>query len=105
MLVAEYAAGPAASALGGLSIVVGQQLTGWVAANARSVINSDARLDLGGDASPSARMVIAIPLVRDGSIVGVMSLYRAESFSADQSRMLEAIAPHLTTSLMAAIVV
>jgi hypothetical protein len=45
-LVVEHAAGPLAAALRGTSIRVGQKLTGWVAAHRRTIVNSDAQLDL-----------------------------------------------------------
>ena len=101
-LVAEFTAGPAARQLAGLLISMGQRLTGWVAANARSVINSDARIDLSGHEA-AALVAMSIPLIHDGSNVGVMTLYRAEPFTLDQSRMLEMIAPHLATALSAAL--
>ncbi len=101
-LVAEFTAGPAARQLAGLLITMGQRLTGWVAANARSVINSDARIDLSGH-DAAALVAMSIPLIHDGSNVGVMTLYRAEPFTLDQSRMLEMIAPHLATALSAAL--
>ena len=102
-MVAHYTAGPAAAELAGLAIAVGQRVTGWVAANWRSAVNADARIDLHGQASERARVAMAIPLVGDGTTVGVMTLYRSEPFSLDQSRMLEMIAPHLTTALIAAL--
>jgi putative nucleotidyltransferase with HDIG domain len=102
-LVARYTAGPAAAELSEFVIAVGQKMSGWVAANRRSVVNSDARIDLEGQASDRARFAMAIPLVSDGTTVGVMTLYRSEPFSPDQSRMLEMIAPHLTTALIAAL--
>src|SRR6185436_19651430 len=52
-LTAEHASGPLAAALTGASIEIGQKLSGWVAAHRRTIINSDAQLDLceviGGD--------------------------------------------------------
>src|SRR5262249_17616099 len=38
--------GPAAQVLRGMSVSVGQRLTGWVAASRQSIVNSDAALDL-----------------------------------------------------------
>jgi putative nucleotidyltransferase with HDIG domain len=102
-LVPEYTAGPAARQLAELVITMGQRLTGWVGANAESVINSDARLDLSSDAPTTTRFAISIPLVHEGSTVGVMTLYRSGPFTLDQSRTLEMIAPHLATALSAAL--
>jgi hypothetical protein len=46
-LVSHHATGDNASALLGLRIPRGQRLTGWVAANQQSIVNSDPILDLG----------------------------------------------------------
>ena len=46
MLTVEHASGPLAAALTGMSIEVGQKLSGWVAAHRRTIVNSDAQLDL-----------------------------------------------------------
>ncbi|MGQ0732271.1 MAG: GAF domain-containing protein, partial [Acidobacteriota bacterium] len=100
-LVARFAAGPAASCLQGRVVGVGERLTGWVAANGRAVINSDARLDL-ADAPDDVRIAVALPLVVDGAAVGVMTLYAAEPLSADRSRMLEMITPHLALAMASA---
>jgi hypothetical protein len=59
----------------GAVIGVRQRVTGWVAANARTMVNAEAELDLGQKAGEDLRFLVAIPLVADGVVVGVMSLY------------------------------
>ena len=53
-LYVAHAAGEGASHFAGLRIPRGQRLTGWVAANRQSIVNSDPVLDL-GDAARSLR--------------------------------------------------
>jgi putative nucleotidyltransferase with HDIG domain len=102
VLVAQFTAGPAAGFLAGTAMKVGQRLTGWAAANARSVVNSDARLDVDHSTEEGLRFALAVPLMSEGSVVGVMTLYGPESFADDRSRMLEMIAPHLGTAVASA---
>ncbi|MGH9386069.1 MAG: HD domain-containing phosphohydrolase [Vicinamibacterales bacterium] len=101
-LVAQYTAGPAAAALAGASVNVGQRLTGWAAANARAVVNSDARLDVDHATEEGLRFALAVPLASEGAVVGVITLYAPEPFAEDRSRMLEMIAPHLATAVASA---
>jgi GAF domain-containing protein len=82
---------------------IGERITGWVAANARTMVNADAALDLGREGGPDVQFATAIPLIADGSPVGVMVLYAANPFPDDQTRRLEMIAPHLATSVAIAI--
>ena len=102
-VVARYTTGPAASDLAGMVIGIGERISGWVAANARTMVNADAALDLGREGGSDLQFAIAIPLIADGSPVGVMALYAANAFPDDQTRRLEMIAPHLATSVAAAI--
>ncbi len=102
-VVVRYTNGPAATELAGMVIGIGERITGWVTANARTMVNADAALDLGGAHGPDVQFAIALPLIADGSPVGVMSLYGPSPFSDDQTRRLAMIAPHLATSVAAAI--
>ena len=54
VLTAVEAVGPAAERVRGLRIREGDRLTGWVAANRRAIVNSDAALDLGERAGADA---------------------------------------------------
>ena len=91
-----FVAGDAASLLQGLEIKVGERLTGWVAENQQPIINSDAKLDLGSEASLyKLNYCVALPLMAEGHVAGVLSLYSTESFKEEQSRTLQFVMPHL----------
>jgi putative nucleotidyltransferase with HDIG domain len=98
-VVARYAAGAGADGLVGIVIAMGQRVTGWAAATGRSVVNTDARLDLSDDLVESLHFALAVPLVVDSAVVGVMTLYAPEPFDEHRSRLLEMIAPHLAMSV------
>lgn len=101
-LTAEYTAGLSGGFLYGTQIALGERLTGWAARNARSVVNSDARLDVDHAPQEGLRFAMAVPLLSDGNVVGVITLYGAEPFAEARSRMLEMVAPHLATAVAAA---
>jgi GAF domain-containing protein len=100
-LQARYAAGPAADAVQGLSMRLGERLSGWVGANLRVMANGDPRLDLLEATPADLRAACAVPLVAEGALVGVLALYTATPFTADQARTVEMIAPHLATAVAA----
>ena len=96
-LVAAYASGESASLLTGMTVPVGQRLTGWVAANRQTIRNSDPILDLGEVAksmSPRPRSCVSTPLTSGAALVGVLTLYSTESqfFSEEHERLLEVFA-------------
>jgi putative nucleotidyltransferase with HDIG domain len=96
-LVAEHAAGPLAPVLRETSIRVSQKLTGWVAANRRTIVNSDAALDL-ADLIPDARRTcVSTPLLDGDALLGVLTVYAEPdgAFSDEQGRMLQMLAPHV----------
>jgi hypothetical protein len=100
-LVADYAAGPLAAVLRGTSIRLSQKLTGWVAANRRTIVNSDAALDL-ADLTPDARRTcVSTPLLDGDALVGVLTVYAEAdgAFSDEQGRMLQMVAPHVARML------
>jgi GAF domain-containing protein len=100
---ARFAAGDGADRVTGLHIRLGQGMSGWVAANGQSVLNSDARLDLQGRVNDDLRFGVAIPLIAQGTVLGVMTLYARDAFGEDQRRMMEMVAPHLAVSIGAAL--
>jgi putative nucleotidyltransferase with HDIG domain len=66
-----------AAAITGTTINRGQRLTGWVAANRRT-INSDAALDLGNLAmklDPTPQACLSTDISADGELLGVLTLY------------------------------
>src|SRR5258705_2574490 len=96
-LEARHAVGEGASLVRGMRIVLGQRLSGWVAANRQTIFNSDANLDFGGAAKSHIlrlRSCISTSLVFDDELVGVLSLYSAEvdGFADDHKRIIEAVA-------------
>jgi putative nucleotidyltransferase with HDIG domain len=91
-----FVAGDAASMLQGLSIKIGERLTGWVAEHQQPIVNSDAKLDLGPESSLyKLNYCLALPLVADGELAGVLSLYSTDTFKEDQSQTLQFVMPHL----------
>ena len=96
-LVVEHAAGPLAPLLRGTSMRIGQRLTGWVAAHRRTIVNSEAALDLADIVAGSGRMCLSTPLLDGGALAGVLTIYAegTETFTDEQGRMLQMIAPHL----------
>lgn len=55
---------------------LGDRLTGWVAEHQQPIINSEAKLDLGPEAAfVGLRYCMSLPLVSDGQLAGVLSLY------------------------------
>lgn len=95
-LVARYVSGEHAAALRGTSIRMGERLSGWVAACRQTMTNSNAALDL-YDRGITLGTAVSIPLLDGDRVVGVMTAYAAaqQTFSNDQSRLIEIMAPHL----------
>jgi putative nucleotidyltransferase with HDIG domain len=80
-LVVAHASGEMASHLRGLRVGLGDRMSGWVAANRRGILNSDAQLDLAELPSPmpvALRACLSTPLIAGDSLVGVLSLYALE---------------------------
>ncbi|MGH9347725.1 MAG: HD domain-containing phosphohydrolase [Vicinamibacterales bacterium] len=102
-LVVEHAAGPLAGALRGAVIRMSQKLTGWVAANRHTIVNSDAALDLADLVPDARRSCVSTPLVDGDALVGVLTIYADApvTFTDAQGRMLQMVAPHLARMLTA----
>jgi GAF domain-containing protein len=99
-IVARATSGPLVHGAHDMSIVVGERISGWVAANRQQVVNSDARLDLGPLAQSSAlQHCLATPLVDGDRVVGVLTGYSATPFSDDAARQLATLAPRLAPVL------
>jgi putative nucleotidyltransferase with HDIG domain len=100
-LVAVGAAGEHADRFMGLRIQRGQRLTGWVAANRRTILNSDPILDLGEIArtlKPRLQSCLSTPIVHNDELAGVLSLYSVQSdaFDEDHRRIAEAVARQIS---------
>jgi diguanylate cyclase (GGDEF)-like protein/putative nucleotidyltransferase with HDIG domain len=95
-LVIKKAVGEGASSFEGMQINLGHRLSGWVAANRTTILNSDAALDLGDAArafSGRLRVCISTPVIDGDDLVGVLTLYAAEetTFTEEHSRIIQAV--------------
>ena len=92
-LAITSSSGFGAAHIDGSRLALGQNLTGWVAANAQPLMNSDAALDLAlltvADLL-GLRVAISVPLMVDNSsCAGVVTLFSSEPFAKDQFDMLQ----------------
>jgi diguanylate cyclase (GGDEF)-like protein/putative nucleotidyltransferase with HDIG domain len=106
-LVAIYASGDLAASVKGLTIPLGDRLSGWVAANHQTIVNSDPALDLGEIARTAPtrlRSCLSTPLLDGAQVVGVLALYsaREEAFGEAHQRIAETIASHSTQAFRSA---
>jgi diguanylate cyclase (GGDEF)-like protein/putative nucleotidyltransferase with HDIG domain len=96
-LEARHVVGDASLTIRGLRMGLGQKLSGWVAANRQTILNSDAALDFGEAAqssSPPLRSCLSTPLVFNEELIGVLSLYSSHlnGFNDDHRRVIEVVA-------------
>ena len=103
-LVARHATGEHAAALRGMTLGMGERLSGWVAACKQTITNSDAALDL-YDRGVRLGSALSTPLMDGDRLVGVFTAYAsaANAFTEDQSRLVQMMAPHLGRIVGAAI--
>jgi putative nucleotidyltransferase with HDIG domain len=106
-LVAVHASGEHAGSVSDLRIGTGQRLSGWVAANRRTIRNSDPVLDFGEAAramAPRLRSCLSTPLVANAHLVGVLALYSAtrDGFSEEHQRVIEVVARQVTPAVQQA---
>lgn len=88
-LVAHHIAGDERTSIAGIRISLGQNLSGWVAANRQIIVNSDAALDLGDTVKlfePKLLYCLSVPVVTGSQLIGVVSLYSSKPFSPDDER-------------------
>ena len=77
-LVCRNVVGDANKLIYGLTIPLGQRVTGWAGANRRTAMNSDASLDLAQIVhgfEPGLRSAISTPLTDHDRLIGVLSAY------------------------------
>jgi putative nucleotidyltransferase with HDIG domain len=103
-LVAAHGAGDNPSRFGGIRIPRGQRLTGWVAANRQTILNSDPYLDLGEVARsvfPRLRSCLSTPLLDKDDLIGVLSVYstKRNAFTDDHRRIVEAVARQVSQTV------
>jgi putative nucleotidyltransferase with HDIG domain len=77
-------------------VPIGERLSGWVAANRKSAVNSDARLDVdsGLRETTQLRSALSVPVCAGDRLLGVLTFYspRAEGFTERHRRLAEAAA-------------
>lgn len=95
-LVAKHAIGLHADVVRDLRIGLGDRLSGWVAANRKTIVNSDPALDLTdrmARLTPRPLAALSAPMISEQGLVGVLSLYAAKAaFSDDERRFVEGLA-------------
>jgi diguanylate cyclase (GGDEF)-like protein/putative nucleotidyltransferase with HDIG domain len=107
-LVAAHAAGENAAHFIGIRVPRGQRLTGWVAANKQTILNSDPMLDLGEVARalrPRLRSCLSTPLLSGDSLVGVLTVYSVhkDAFTEDHRRIIEVVGRQVSQTVKHAI--
>lgn len=106
--VAAHAAGEDASVLSNRRLNVGDGITGWVIANARSMCNASPELDLVGvpeEVARSYRGVLVSPLLREDGAFGAITLYSKSrtSYTTEHVRLLESVCQHASSALINAL--
>jgi diguanylate cyclase (GGDEF)-like protein/putative nucleotidyltransferase with HDIG domain len=106
--IAVHVSGDHADLFSARRISVGDGITGWVIANARSMCNSSPELDLVGlpdDIARSFRGCLVSPLIREDGAFGAITLYSKgrTSYTTEHVRLLESVAQHAASALNNAI--
>jgi len=89
-------------------INIGDGITGWVIANARSMCNASPELDLVGipdEVVKRFRGVLVSPLIREDGAFGAIALYSQSrtSYTTEHVRLLESVCQHASSALNNAI--
>ena len=103
-IVARHTSGEQAESMLGIQIGLGQRVSGWVAANRRTALNSDPALDLGDIArtrSPRLLSCLSTAIETSETLVGVVTLYstQKDAFSDQHSRIVQLVATHAAEAL------
>jgi diguanylate cyclase (GGDEF)-like protein/putative nucleotidyltransferase with HDIG domain len=101
---AVHVAGEDAAAFTYRRINIGDGITGWVVANARSMCNASPELDLVGvpeDIAKDYRGVLVSPLLREDGAFGAITLYSKSrtSYTTEHVRLLESVCQHASSAL------
>jgi diguanylate cyclase (GGDEF)-like protein/putative nucleotidyltransferase with HDIG domain len=102
--VAAHVAGEDAEVFSRRRMNVGDGITGWVIANARSMCNASPELDLVGISEEVARNyrgVLVSPLLREDGAFGAITLYSKSrtSYTTEHVRLLESVCQHASSAL------
>ena len=77
-LEAAHTLGDSSDVVKDIKISLGHKLSGWVAVNRQTIVNSDAELDLGEIAKATGlRLCLSTPLIAKNDFIGVITLYSA----------------------------
>jgi putative nucleotidyltransferase with HDIG domain len=97
VLVPEFVSGENFRLFSGLRIPIGEGLSGWVAQNAKPILNGNPSVEPGYLNDPSMystlRSALAVPLGGTATVVAVLALYRvrADAFTRDDLSVLQAM--------------
>jgi putative nucleotidyltransferase with HDIG domain len=93
-IAAAYKTGAERDLVNDAPVLLGERLSGWVAATSQPVLNSDARLDLDEPVRDRSRLrsALAVPIALNGRVAAVLTLYaeNASAFTEAHQRLLEA---------------
>ncbi len=98
-LIPHFVKGESFRLFSSLEIPLGEGLSGWVAENGLPIANGNPAVEAGYLNDPTKvtplRSALSVPLCSTEGVVGVLTLYRLQhgAFSADDHRLLMAIAP------------
>ena len=102
--LAVHAAGEHADLFEHRRMSIGDGITGWVIANARSMCNASPELDLVGvedEIVKEYRAVLVSPLLREDGAFGAITLYSKNrtSYTTEHVRLLESVSQHASSAL------
>lgn len=97
LLLPQFVTGDHFRLLSSLQIQVGTGLCGWVAQNARPIVNGNPAVEMGFAHDPQdtkePRSALVVPLEGVTGLVGVLALYQtaADAFTSDHLRILQVV--------------
>jgi len=102
--VAAHVAGDYVEIFSRRRITIGEGISGWVIANARSMCNTPPELDLVGipeEVSKNIRGVLVSPLLREDGAFGALTVYSKEraTYTTEHVRLLESVSQHASVAL------
>jgi HD-GYP domain-containing protein (c-di-GMP phosphodiesterase class II) len=105
-LVCDFSTGDTHARLIGLTVRLGERVSGWAAANQRASVNSDASLDLfqiATEFTPALRSTLAVPMTEGDRLLGVLTGYssRESAFTESHRYAVERIASFVAERLRA----
>ncbi|MBA2341414.1 MAG: diguanylate cyclase [Pyrinomonadaceae bacterium] len=101
---AAHSSGQYAEVFARRRVTLGEGITGWVIANARSMCNTPPELDLVGipeEVADSIRGVLVSPIIREDGAFGAITLYATDraTYTTEHVRLLESVAQHAAVAL------